>query len=465
MSYEKNRLSWLSILASALGLHLVVACSDSNDGADPAGGGGSATGGGAGVEGTGGSSDPASGGAGGGATGGNGAGGHGAGGNAAGGAAGTGATPEVPPLYAIITQTGVNPDYTSYVGVTDSLDRPETLELGDAAEVVGRAFGAGIPGSGKVFVGGNASGKITRYDLEGERLMEGPSVSFDGVGTTSIGEYAAQVQIISDTRAYYFDGRVPQVVVWNPDEMVIDDTVSLAALAEPDTVLSFTSTAPARTGDLLIMPAGWRVGTDTIPDFAGVVVVDTTTDAVTVVRHDGRCGYVRDAVVGADGLVYIATEAFGSAAWRLNTERASEPCLLRFDPNTKSFDADYDVKLSSLVEGGVAGSLAASASGTAYVRVLDPTFSVPVDMVPRALASAPAWSWYEMELGDTPRATRVADAPAFMGSILLLDAGDRRLIPRFDAQAATTTFIDLGEGFAEPGLTVPGNVFSLVRLR
>ena len=82
----------------------------------------------------------------------------------------------------------------------------------------------------------------------------------------------------------------------------------------------------------------------------------------------------------------------------------------------------FHQELSTLVDGGTAGSLLPGPNGTAYLRVFDESlFTVQQGTHPRVLASASAWKWWQLRL-DTLAATPVAALPATTGSTFLFPA-------------------------------------------
>lgn len=381
---------------------------------------------------------------------------------------GDGATPPPAPSserFSLVTQLVPSADQaTSYLALTDTLASAQPVKLDGAPQVLGRALAAGIPGSGVMFVGSGASPEIARYELQADgSLKRAASVSLQTKGVAGIGEYAAQLQIISNEKAYYFDSRTAQVVVWNPSTMTVGNAIDLRALTMPDALLTFTSTQPVRRGTQLVMPVGWRSSNNQrVIQKAGVVVIDTSTDTARVLTDD-RCGYVRDAAEAADGRIYLATEAFATAVHRVNAANAPAPCLLRLQADLSAYDATFHKELNAL-SGAPAGSLVRTLSGRTFIRVLDEaTANVSAMTVPRALASMPAWGWAEITLSDSPVVTRVAGAPLGTGSLIVFDTKDRRLL----AEVANdgTKIRDLSNGVGEITITTSGLTFSGVQLR
>ncbi|MCY1079529.1 hypothetical protein [Archangium lansingense] len=369
------------------------------------------------------------------------------------------------PVYAITTQVSTADEPQSYVILTDKLDHTESLSLDQGIELPGRALGAGVSKSGALFVAGSDGPTITRYNLTSEgRLEKGATVSFEGKGVASIGEYQHQLQFISESKAYYFDGRTSQLIVWNPSDMSLTGSIPLNGVSVQGAIQTF-ATLPIRLENQVIMPMGWRPSTGVgITKLAGVVVVDTRTDAVTVVT-DTRCGYVRDGVMGPDGMLYLATEVYGAAVRRVAGGETPEPCLLRFNPQTLTFDPSFHIKLDTLVNGGTAGSLLPGPQGTAYLRVFDERlFPVQASTHPRALASSSSWKWWKLRL-DTLTATPVETLPATTGSTFLYPAGDRTIFTEFANGSTATNFRDLTDESGKVTMSLSGLSFSFLQLR
>lgn len=379
-----------------------------------------------------------------------------------------GAAPLGPPAWAIVTQVFSPEGETSYLVVADDVTQTRAIDLSTAIEYPGRGVGATLPGSGALFVGGTEGGTVSRYDLTpgGFTLVPGPTVSFANEGVTSFVEYGEQLQIVSPTKAYWFDGRSAQIIVWNPSTMSVLRAIPLPQLVVPNALLTF-STNVVRRGTSIYYPLGWRSDSEArIVSRASVLVIDTGTDEVRVLDDD-RCGYVRTSVTGPDGRLYLATEAYGSAVHRVVPQNAPAPCLLRLDASWSGFDPDYYVDLGAVFGGATAGNLVPGHDASrSWIRVLDEgTTTIGPATNPRILASTPAWSWWTIVPGDVPT---VAAAPLGVGngSDFLLNVSDHPLIPEFAIDRSHTVLRDMASG--SPGattLTVPGLVFSLGRLR
>ncbi|WP_164002159.1 hypothetical protein [Pyxidicoccus caerfyrddinensis] len=373
--------------------------------------------------------------------------------------------PETKPLYAVVAQVSADNESQSYIVVTDTVDLTAPLSLENAIEIPGRALGSGIAKSGSLYVSSSEGANVTRYDLNSNgKLEQKTTVSFAGKGVATIGEYQNQFQFISSTKAYYFDGRTSQVIVWNPSDMTLTKAVPVEALSIEGATTTF-ATHPVRSGDLVLMPVGWRTGPTSVVKQAGVIVVDTKTDAVKLVT-DTHCGYVRDGILAPDGKVYLATEAFATAVYRVVGGETPVPCLLKFDPATQSFDSTFYRELSSFTGGAATGSLLPGPSGTAYLRVLDESvYTVAPGTAPRVVASAQAWTWWQLRF-DTLVATKVAGLPASTGSSFIFNVADNRaLFTEFTNSSSQTNLRDLSSQNGTVAMSTQGLVFSFLQLR
>ncbi|MCY1003569.1 hypothetical protein OWM54_41140 [Myxococcus sp. MISCRS1] len=371
------------------------------------------------------------------------------------------------PLYAAITQSSVDGEAISYVALLRSVDQTEKISLKDAVEIPGRALGSGVRKAGVLFVSHSEEAKVERFKITAKGKLESDGeVSFKGRGIDNIEEYQHQFQFISDTKAYFVDAHTAQIIVWNPTAMSVTSAIPLPGLAIEGALTSF-STMPVRVGTRLIIPIAWRPSADiAVINQAGVVVIDTTNDSVKVVT-DNRCGWVRDSVVGPDNQVYLATEAYGSAVNRLKgADKAATPCLIRFNPESGAFDANFYRELSGLTNGTTTGSLVRGPNGTAYLRVLDEQgYTVDPEAHPRLVASAPAWKFWQLNL-STFTATAVNTLPASSGSTFLYEADDNRLLfTEFTNNSSLTHFRELTDQSGRLVFSSDGLIFSFLQLR
>jgi hypothetical protein len=370
-----------------------------------------------------------------------------------------------PARYVFASQVFTGENATTYIVARDEISAG-TLSLDDGVVVPGRAIAASSGEDGYVFVGSGDGPSVTRYEVNSKNeLVKGPVVSFEGKGVASIGEYQTQFQFISETKAYYFDAKSAQVVVFNPQKMTVTSSIDLKELSSPSHIVAFSS-APTRRGSEVVMPVGFRsLNNAQIIKEAAVVLIDSEDDSFTIAR-DTRCGYVRDAVTLADDTIYLATEAYGSAVHRLSSANAEPPCLLRIPAGKQTFDGAFHVQLNDLADGKTVGSLVALASGKAYVKVLDEKLTMITPMTSaRALASATAWTWSEIKFGDSPTLKAAPALPPTAGSVISFKGEDTLLVAEFVNFSESTKLRNLSDGSGDVATSSEGLLFSVAQVR
>lgn len=371
-------------------------------------------------------------------------------------------------LFALGAQVLTADAPVTYVLTTDSLSRIPGFEAAEA-EIPGRALVFADPRIDALFVGGSAGPELSKYELaDAGKLTRVATLSLANAGVTAIGEYQSSVHFVAADKAYYFDGQATQIIVWNPTEMTITDTIALSGLRHEGSVLSFSSVPAVELAadDLLVMPAAYRAADGlSVPSLTAAVIVDTRRDQAEVIT-DTRCAYARDAVRGPDGLVYLATEVWAAALHRVAPDSAPEPCLLRVDPQQRAYDADFYFPLADLLEGGgTLGSLLALPDGTVLTRVLDESATSIDDATnPRVLAGEPAWGFAELSLGDEPKASQRDDTPLLLGSYLPFYLDGAVYQPHFEMRTRTQLYALDSNAVASAAEPIEGLVFSAVQL-
>ncbi len=344
-------------------------------------------------------------------------------------------------------------------------------------EVPGAAVGVSFGDDPYVYVGSNNGPEIVRFEAKKDGLVEDVRISLAAQGTTSTSGYQSNLLLVNKEKAYLIDNSNSQIVIWNPTTMTVTGKIEHASINEAG-LRTGISGFPVFAHDKFFIGVGWlNAQTLEVIHGAAVLVIDTTNDTATVVRDPAeRCGYSFSVVEGADG-IYVGTESYGAAQHALSAATQA-PCMVRLDPQTLTFDADYQVALSDLVGGAPAGTLVPGPEiGKAYLRALDEgalgmTIAQwltggqgggPVGNG-RVLSSRAAWSWFELTLGDTPSATLLPYAPT-SGATLRIDTGAGTLIPEFDNANSRTALREFsGHVYGDIVLDAQGHVRAVTRV-
>ena len=220
--------------------------------------------------------------------------------------------------------------------------------------------------TGKFYIGQSEDLTVTKWHItEDTGFEKGQTVSFQGEGTQQISQTMA---IVSETKAYYIDFSQGQLIVINPEEMVIDKVIPLPAQMAPvvdGLNIVFESGKYHIVNDRLFIPVGWTDRESTLRQATGLAVVNTNTDQVTYTEDD-RVATAFNVVAMDNGDLY-----FG-ASWPVvydqeGREIGRKGGLLRIKAGETTFDPGYYIEYpkvgADIVKSPVANKV--------YLRVLD----------------------------------------------------------------------------------------------
>lgn len=374
--------------------------------------------------------------------------------------AGPGAT-DPAPAYLVGTRVWDDVSTTSYFHVLPSLERGTKVDAQKALEIPGAAKLYSVPGIGWFAVGGGDAPAITRYTLEGDRLVEQDGISLVGYGVSNLWD---TLYVVSATKVYYPDRDGSQLIVINPEEMAIEGSIDLS-----DTVregyLSLYGYASLTQGDRLSFSVGWFDWneTDSVLGETGLVVIDTQRDRVERVVSDERCGGVTQPVTMDTGETYLVSSALAGAAHRFG-RLSTAPCALRLTEDVQGFDADYYVELADLADGAIAGEPVPAGGSRLFLRVFDETIGeVPDDGATWELTGQEAWLWYTWDVASDSF-TRIDALEPSTSDVFWFEIDGTVFGTATNRQYTETTLLDLAGG-GKKALRVPGFLHGVARIR
>ncbi len=381
--------------------------------------------------------------------------------------------PTVPadgPLYAIATTIFLPDGESSVVTLVGDPTGAEELDTRSGVEVGGSAALFGLDGSSAFALGGSETSFIQRYEVTADgRFEEGKRLGLSSQGIDSAFKLPGLVPFLSEDKAYFIDDVTEQIVVWNPVEMTVEKSISLASATREGWFLELREQAVVRD-NLLFIPGRFRDADLGEAGQALALVVDTDTDELVDVLEDDRCGDTTQVVTDASGALYFGSGAVAAVLHAL--KRPADypaPCILRILPGERRFDPDFHVALPGLVEDRPAGRLVAGTEGRAYVLALHAEL-LDEELGPSTELWAPwdaaAWRWWQIELGASTPGTLVEGAPlgSAAGSVLRSDGRDH--IQHLNAEEGSTMLLTpQADGSLKAGLSVPGLPYGLVRVR
>jgi hypothetical protein len=372
---------YLRLLSGALILGALAACGNDDPNSDAPGGSGGSAGSNASVSGGGQQSEDS--------------------GGAAGAAAGTG-------HLIVVTERESAEAKLQYLHIlTDwpeagELDYDKAIELGEFVNV--HVMGAAV----FVHQPDDASIRKLVVDADGKVTNE-ETISLASYGVAG---FSGDMVYAASDRAYLVDEAAGLIVTWDPEAMEIVGSAAIdEAALDRNGFPAQISHGVALEGQGFVS-ASWR-NWETLEyhDAAAIGVFDaTTTEPALEIIEDDRCAStVTVPFDGGDGFVYLVSDAalgFDALANPTLTEKAL--CVLRMQPGSGKFDADFFVDLKEVL--GSPGFYAAHPmrDGKLLVNLWAPD----VDVASVADAKDPNWYWnyppyFEYAIVDLATATAV----------------------------------------------------------
>ncbi|NGP87709.1 hypothetical protein [Fodinibius halophilus] len=372
-------------------------------------------------------------------------------------------------LYAVYWRLDTPDGRTNYVSLVDDL-MDGKVDASEALEISGQSRFYAQSRSGHFFTGNGEELTITRYNIseEGKSIEKSGKFSLANQGVTSL---QARTVFLSDTKAYYIDNTQGQIVIWNPEKMEIIDSFDLPeefadGYKGYSTQLGFNGYQ--LNGNRLSIPVGWVNFSDaTHLDKTGLAIVDTENNEVISYTEDTRCALATEPAFMPNGDVYYGqSERYHFSKQARKKENAG--CILRKEAGANQFDQDYDPYMMDQIEGQKVGlSLFNSPKENhAYFRVLNTDKLEWSEDIEGINYYGIAWYTYEINLPknevigkvDRPLGPSYAEQPFkinddFYGTLKVNDEGEHKVIKYAP------------DGSYEEGLTTPGYISNLVRLR
>lgn len=373
-------------------------------------------------------------------------------------------------LYAVYWRLDTPDGRTNYVSLVNDLMKNGEVDPSKALEVPGQSRFYAQPQSNYFLTGNGENITFTKYTVseEGNNFEEGEKFSMANEGVQSL---QARTVFLSDTKAYYIDNTQGQIVIFNPEEMKITGSFDLPkefanGYKGFTTQLGFNGYQ--LNGNRLSIPVGWvNFEAATHLDKTGLAIVDTQNDEVISYTEDTRCALATEPVFMDNGDVYYGqSERYHFSKEARKNENVG--CILRKEAGANKFDQDYNPYMMEQVEGKKVGMSLFNApkEGHAYFRVLNTDKLEWSPDVEGIKYYDTVWYTYEINLPenkvvgkvDRPLGPSYAEQPFnindnLFGTLKINDEGEHRVIKYAP------------DGTYEEGLTTPGYISNLVRIR
>lgn len=369
------------------------------------------------------------------------------------------------PLYLVQSRMFSPETTTGYLTATSSLSRD--IEYSQSLEQAGGGVLYAESGVGTFMIGSGEEPVITRYEVQGNRLVPGERLSFADAGVVWL--YAASVIFVDENKAYYIDLDQLQAISFDPTRMRILDTISLEGAAREGYFTSFGEFV--KRDDGIYFPGQWYVdpGWDRVPSGSMLVRLDPETDEVTY-TSDGRCTSMYTSLTTDAGDTYWFSDFFNTTA-RVGQggDHGFPDCALRLKAGEQSFDPEWELDTASFTGGAPAVASLRGDDSKMWLRVLDEPaldelgITFPADYA--TLETASAWQWYLLDVESDEPAVRNDERPLEPLGAMGMYVDERSLVAIGEADYSETMLLELTEdGFIERG-TAPGVIDLVARVR
>ncbi|NTS77170.1 hypothetical protein HR060_09870 [Catenovulum sp. SM1970] len=303
---------------------------------------------------------------------------------------------EQSPLYLVKTTDWSTDEGTSVVFVTDSLDSETVFNPAEAKLV--------LPGYHYVSVNESADGEETAFHLavdntptlqryvvdeDGDVYQDG-EMDFTQQGVTDMRNAMRAGVIFNAEKGYFVDFASLQIVVFNPTEMTLTETIDISDYAVEGYPERW-SIYPVVDGDRVVAAMTHSItnaqGISFPAPVSHLLVIDTNDNSVTVDGHTA-CGGVSSSAKDDEGNVYFATHHQQSVAYTVGLPGIPTPCIIRMESGANGWDDSYYLDLTQLTDNNrPAYGLIAADGNKAYTLIYSD------DAEPITLANYEATAW------------------------------------------------------------------------
>lgn len=350
---------------------------------------------------------------------------------------------------------------TTYVRRLDELEAGE-VSLENAREYPGYATIGAV--DGMFFVGNGETPEITRFVMDGDNTLEKD-------GSVNFGQYVGESPLYANTfgtsTSAYLDMEDSGHVVWNPEEMTIEETRTLDDI--PDTREELPVFQSFRRGTVVhdgkvFQPFHWRG--ENYYDFAAdshIAVFDAESGDVEKVL-EAPCPGLDVGTKDADGNIYFTNWVNATAAPVIDGESNShDTCAVKIDAGTTELNGDWTRDLAEMTDGREVAAVRILEGSTALAAVLDHERVDQADEVEQStITRGQNWELWRLDL-EEGTGSKVGGTDYIAGGYYAFRLDGRMvvLLPTADYSETTAWEIPV-DGEARELFTIEGWVYQMV---
>lgn len=373
--------------------------------------------------------------------------------------------PVADPLYVIGSSIQTTSQSTQYLWTTKQIDGAK-LDLKQATEISGAS--QPVVFQGKVYIPNSETKTITRYELQGDKLVAGPVLSLVGQGL----QYLSYIQtILNAERAFIVSYEEYRIIEWNPTTMKITTTHDLSALKRQGWGDEYRNGYMRSDGKLFFQWAYTNDRVDFINSFV-LGVFDTNTNTLTV-EEDASC----PATAGFGGFfdeqedLYLIADSFGLFTQFGGFKDPKPACILRVKKGEAKLDTTFKQHPSDALGGRFPWGFYYLGNGLAFTSAIDPAITAKYNSVFEILF-APEHTGYLLNLRDGS-AREIQNLPKDGVGFESHNTDGRLFVPRStgsvtieNIQSTESTLFEIkADATATPLMKLPGYISPVARIR
>lgn len=367
-------------------------------------------------------------------------------------------------VYATVAQVEMPQGSSTLVSFTDAVPSGE-LQTAGALEMPG---GAQVTShAGRLYLGDGETYTFTRYDVDGDRLVERGSLGLANRGMTFMNE-AFFVQ----DRAFMVNSDQLEIIEWDTETMAVTSSYDISALNREGWGYEYRG-GHLREADgvLFFIWAYTNDRTEFINDFV-VGVFDTNTGSFEIIVDEacpasaGFGGFFNEA-----GDLYLPADSFGGFTF-FDGADPKEACIRRIKAGERSIDASYTIQPVTALGGLAPWGLYYAGQGVAYTTAVDPArlpeydsvFSFIFDTIHEGYAIDLAAGTAE-RIEEMPPDAVGFESVTIEGQVLIPRSAGAVRIYEVDNVQTRVYALDAATKVATPRFTLPGYLDAVTRLR
>ncbi|MEM8608787.1 MAG: hypothetical protein AAGF92_16905 [Myxococcota bacterium] len=350
----------------------------------------------------------------------------------------------------------------AFVGLVDSLGPSSRVDLSLALEIPNNGVAFGPERGGVVFTVDGIVPRITRYEVgSNNTFVQGSTVSAEAVSVSTLRVRPSNFYFVSERRAYAIDTLSYQIIVWDPLEMVLVDTIDISELDGDGP--GFISHRIVEREDEIVFTLAFLNETFGISPVSKIVFFNLSTETISRVITFDDCAGIQHIFLDGRGDLHASSDV-ASVANRLADRGGGPECLLRIPAGTSA--VDRQVLIESVSDGLQGGSVFRQGDAGAYLRVLDESLVPPDAMSLPEFSSAGAWRWALIDLETASFVTLFDNLEPTASTVDPVVIGGRSFGAQTEPNLASSTLVELTNADGPvPGVTSPGVITGVFRVR